>query len=164
MGSMENDDTAHTLAIDDVSQAEGTTACTSACTVPVARTAATSQAVTVGFTKVDGTATGNCSCASGGPGAPHSFPTRRSSDLAPSDPSKTITVQVCADTTFELSEAFTVKLSGATGATITKDTGTGTIVNDDALPPPDLAITKSAPGLATRSEERRVGKECRSGG
>src|SRR5438034_824649 len=35
-------------------------------------------------------------------------------------------------------EAFTVKLSGATGATITKYTGTGTIVNDD--PAPTLAV------------------------
>src|SRR5439155_914225 len=51
--------------------------------------------------------------------------------FAPSDTIKTITVPVCADTTVELTETFTVKLSGATGATITKDTGTGTIVNDD---------------------------------
>src|SRR5947207_1377160 len=32
---------------------------------------------------------------------------------ATSDPTKTITVQVCADTTFELSEAFTVKFCQA---------------------------------------------------
>src|SRR5438034_114317 len=62
--------------------------------------------------------------------------------FAPSDPSKTITVQVCADTTFELSEAFTVKLSGATGATITKDTGTGTIMNDDYAPTVSLEFRR----------------------
>src|SRR5439155_581805 len=37
----------------------------------------------------------------------------------------------CTDRTVELPETKTVKLNGATGATITKDTGTGTIVNDD---------------------------------
>src|SRR5947208_12947669 len=45
----------------------------------------------------------------------HSFPTRRSSDL-------------------ELDEIFTVNLSNAPNATITKGTGTGTIQNDDAKP------------------------------
>src|SRR5439155_1020287 len=104
--------------IHDINQAEGSTGGTTAFTFTVTKTGATTQSVTVGFTTVDVTATVNISCAAAAPGL-HSFPTRRSSDLfAPSDPSKTITVQVCADTTFELSEAFTVKLSGATGATI----------------------------------------------
>src|SRR5438094_986267 len=148
-GTIVNDDTAPTLAIDDVSQAEGSTGGTTAFTFTVTKTGATTQSVTVGFTTVDGTATGNSSCATAGTGTPDYISQTGTLTFAPSDPSKTITVQVCADTTFELSEAFTVKLSGATVATITKDTGIGTIVNDDALPPPDLAITKSAPGLAT---------------
>src|SRR5213596_2536902 len=148
-GAIVDDDTAPTLAIDDVSQAEGSTGGTTAFTFTVTKTGATTQSVTVGFTTVDGTATGNSSCATAATGTPDYISQTGTLTFAPSDPSKTITVQVCADTTFELSEAFTVKLSGATGATITKDTGTGTIVNDDALPPPDLAITKSAPGLAT---------------
>src|SRR5438034_941354 len=148
-GTIVNDDTAPTLAIDDVSQAEGSTGGTTAFTFTVTKTGATAQSVTVGFTTVDGTATGNSSCAAAATGTPDYISQTGTLTFAPSDPSKTITVQVCADTTFELSEASTVKLSGATGATITKDTGIGTIVNDDALPPADLAITKSAPGLAT---------------
>src|SRR5213076_814118 len=133
-GTIVNDDTAPTLAIDDVSQAEGSTGGTTAFTFTVTKTGATAQSVTVGFTTVDGTATGNSSCATAGTGTPDYISQTGTLTFAPSDPSKTITVQVCADTTFELSEAFTVKLSGATGATITKDTGTGTIVNDDTAP------------------------------
>src|SRR5213083_1633113 len=123
-GTILNDDTAPTLAIDDVSQAEGSTGGTTAFTFTVTKTGATAQSVTVGFTTVDGTATGNSSCAAAGTGTPDYISQTGTLTFAPSDPSKTITVQVCADTTFELSEAFTVKLSGATGATITKDTGT----------------------------------------
>src|SRR5216117_1768124 len=133
-GTIVNDDTAPTLAIDDVSQAEGSTGGTTAFTFTVTKTGATAQSVTVGFTTVDGTATGNSSCATAGTGTPDYISQTGTLTFAPSDPSKTITVQVCADTTFELSEAFTVKLSGATNATITMDTGTGTIVNDDTAP------------------------------
>src|SRR5207249_4710650 len=142
-GTIVNDDTAPTLAIDDVSQAEGSTGGTTAFTFTVTKTGATTQSVTVGFTTVDGTATGNSSGAAAATGTPDYISQTDTLTLAPSDQSKTITVQVCEDTTFELSEAFTVKLSGATGATITKDTGIGTIVNDDALPPADLSVTKS---------------------
>src|SRR5947199_229213 len=49
--------------------------------------------------------------------------------FAPSDTIKTITVPVCADTTVELTETFTVKLSCATGATITKYSGTRTVLH-----------------------------------
>src|SRR5216117_358584 len=133
-GTIVNDDTAPTLAIDDLSQAEGSTGGTTAFTFTVTKTGATAQSVTVGFTTVDGTATGNSSCATAGTGTPDYISQTGTLTFAPSDPSKTITVQVCADTTFELSEAFTVKLSGATNATITMDTGTGTIVNDDTAP------------------------------
>src|SRR5438093_1273936 len=122
------------LAIDDVKQNEGSTGGTTAFTFTVTKTGATTQSVTVGFTTVDGTATGNSSCATAGTGTPDYISQTGTLTVAPTDPRKTITVHVCADTTFELSEAFTVKLSGATGATITKDTGTGTIVNDDTAP------------------------------
>ncbi|MBE9175138.1 right-handed parallel beta-helix repeat-containing protein, partial [Synechocystis salina LEGE 06155] len=63
------------------------------------------------------------------------------------DISKTITVNVAGDTTFEPDEGFTVTLSNAsTGATITTATATGTINNDDA---PVLVVTNtndSGPG------------------
>src|SRR5437773_7401764 len=148
-----NDDTAPTLAIDDVSQAEGSTGGTTAFTFTVTKTGATAQSVTVGFTTVDGTATGNSSCATAATGTPDYISQTGTLTFAPSDPSKTITVQVCADTTFELSEAFTVKLSGATGATITKDTGMGTIVNDDTVPTPAIAVATNADGSTGSATE-----------
>src|SRR5947208_1164945 len=130
-GTILNDDTAPTLAIDDVIQNEGSTGGTTSFTFTVTKTGATTQSATVGFTTVDGTATGNSSCATAATGTPDYISQAGTLTFAPSDTIKTITVPVCADTTVELTETFTVKLSGATGATITKDTGTGTIVNDD---------------------------------
>ena len=47
--------------------------------------------------------------------------------FGPTETSKTITVAVCGDTTFENDEIFIVKLFGAVNATITKDEGVGTI-------------------------------------
>src|SRR5204862_7786885 len=93
------------------------------------------------------TTTRNTSCCPAARGTPDFFSQTGPLPPAPTLPPYTTLFRSCADTTFELSEAFTVKLSGATNATITKDTGTGTIVNDDTAP-------------TLRSEERRVGKEC----
>ncbi len=59
--------------------------------------------------------------------------------------SKVITVNVQGDTTVEPNETFTVTLSNATnGATITTDTATGTIENDDvAVPTLAIAATNA---------------------
>ena len=51
---------------------------------------------------------------------------------APAD----ISVEVLGDTTVEPDEAFSVDLSGASGATVADGSATGTIVNDDVAPPP----------------------------
>src|SRR5204862_2338569 len=88
------DDTAPTLAIDDVSQAEGSTGGTTAFTFTVTKTGATTQSVTVGFTTGDWTATGNSSCATAGTGTPDYISQTGTLTFAPSDPSKTITVQI----------------------------------------------------------------------
>ncbi|QOV22627.1 beta strand repeat-containing protein, partial [Anabaenopsis elenkinii] len=65
--------------------------------------------------------------------------------FAPGQTSQVITVNVQGDTIPEPNETFRVTLSGATNATITTATATGTILNDDA----SLAI---APLDATRLE------------
>ncbi|MEF8730116.1 MAG: Calx-beta domain-containing protein [Accumulibacter sp.] len=54
--------------------------------------------------------------------------------------SKTVTVDVSGDTTVEGDEGFTVTLNDPNNATIVIAAAEGTIVNDDALPPPTLAI------------------------
>ncbi len=54
--------------------------------------------------------------------------------------SQTVTVNVSGDTVIESDEGFTVTLSTPANATISTATATGTILNDDVLPPPVLAI------------------------
>ncbi|WP_334164455.1 Calx-beta domain-containing protein, partial [Phenylobacterium sp.] len=56
--------------------------------------------------------------------------------FAPGETSKTITIQVAGDTTSEADEAFTVTLSGASGANLGTATATGLITNDDGSTPP----------------------------
>ncbi|HEY0805248.1 MAG TPA: Calx-beta domain-containing protein, partial [Pseudonocardiaceae bacterium] len=85
-------------------------------------------AVTVDFHTVAGDATsGTDFTASSG-----------SVTFAAGEQSKTIAIPITADTANEPNEHFTVVLSNAQGATITRATGTATIVDDDApvTPPP----------------------------
>src|SRR5439155_1420610 len=153
-GTIQNDDAQAVLSIDDVVKPEGTTSSTPPGTTAFAFTVSlsnpSSQTITVNYATGNVTAIGNASCAGSNSGSPD-YISQSSTTLtfAPGETSKPVTVLVCADTAFELDETFTVTLSGATNATIVKEVGTGTIQNDDALPPPDLAIAKSAPGQAT---------------
>src|SRR4029078_9706243 len=55
-------------------------------------------------------------------------------NFAATDVSKTITVLVNGDNSFEMDETFNVHLSNPSGATIGDADGTGTIVNDDGAP------------------------------
>ena len=54
--------------------------------------------------------------------------------------SKTITILVAPDRTFETDETFTVALSNPIGGVITTGTATGTIKNDDAAPSYAIAV------------------------
>lgn len=113
------------LSINDVTLAEGTGGTTNF-VFTVTKTG--DGAADVNFTTVDGTAQDD-------------NPVSEDNDYAPNngtlsfgvtEPTKTITVMVNGDATPELIENFTVVLSGPTGgATITDDTGLGTILNDD---------------------------------
>src|SRR6202023_295910 len=84
-------------------------------------------AVTVDFHTVAGDATSADFTASSG-----------SITFAAGEQSKTISIPITTDTVSEANEHFTVVLSNAQGATITRATGTATIVDDDApvTPPP----------------------------
>ncbi|MEI6257766.1 MAG: Calx-beta domain-containing protein, partial [Planctomycetota bacterium] len=67
-----------------------------------------------------------------------------SMSFAANEATKTITVNVSADSTVESDEGFTVTLSAPTGATLgTPASATGTIRNDD-LPPPSIAIAAAS--------------------
>jgi Calx-beta domain-containing protein len=55
--------------------------------------------------------------------------------FAPGETSKTVGVTVNGDTTVEPDESFTLNLTNASGAALSRSTGTATIVNDDASSP-----------------------------
>ena len=69
--------------------------------------------------------------------------------FAPGEPTKTVDIAIKGDTTFEPNETFIVRLANASGATISAAAATGTILNDDVLPPPVLAV---AAATARKSE------------
>jgi hypothetical protein len=120
-GTITNDDSAPTFAIDDVTHNEGNAGTTSY-TFTVTKTGSTALNSAVSFSTVDGTATT----------ANNDYQTQSGTlNFLPADTTKTITVLVNGDTTVEPDEAFTIHLSGASGATITDADGTGSIINDD---------------------------------
>jgi hypothetical protein len=122
--TINDDDGGPSFGIDDVTVTEGNTGTTNA-TFTVTKTGATTQTVGVHFATADGTAT-----------QPGDY-TSTSGDLsfAPNDTTKQVVVPVKGDTTDESNETFTVKLTAPTnGATVSDDTGTGTITDDDNPP------------------------------
>ncbi len=130
-----------TLSVADASIVEGN-AGTSQLSFTVTLSQAATAPVTVSYSTADGTA------------AAGSDYTARSGTLtfAAGETSKTITVPIIGDSAVEANETFSVKLSGASGATIGHDSATGTIVNDDvaSAPPPstgggslDYAVTSN---------------------
>jgi large repetitive protein len=120
-GTIQDDDPAPTLTIDDVSLNEGNSG-TTAFTFTVTKTGATELPAAVDW------ATG------GGDATPTSDYLSSSGTLnfTKSQTSRTVTVFVNGDTAFEADQTFDVTLSGASGASLgLKFVGTGTIKNDD---------------------------------
>lgn len=131
LGTILNDDVP-SLIISDVTQAEGS----GNFVFTVTMTPASTQTVTVDFTTQNGTAT----TAAGDYAANAGTLT-----FAPGDTSESITVAVTNDTEVEPDETFHVVLSNPSLATIADNSGTGTILNDDAAIA-DLTIAKTAAG------------------
>ena len=127
-GTIENDDSDPSLAISNVSQAEGNTGVTTF-VFTVTLSAESGKIVTVNFATQNGTAV------SGGV-APqndyqHTFGTLT---FNPGEVSKTIPVFVNGDTFNEANETFNVNLAGANGAALPSSGGGGSITNDDGEP------------------------------
>src|SRR5204863_173047 len=120
-GTITNDDAAPSFSINDVTQAEGN-AGTTAFTFTVTKTGATAQSATVDFATANGTAFAAVdtppSCTGFSSSSRDSMSLRESSSDMCSSALKTITVQVCGDTTFETNETFFVNLSNPSNATI----------------------------------------------
>lgn len=94
---------------------------------------------TAGVTSVDWGVTGDVDASDfvGGalPGGSLTF--------AAGETSKTITVNVAGDATFEATESFSVTLSGVSGGTIVLGTAVGVVLNDDAAPPTTMGFAAS---------------------
>ncbi|MDQ4070537.1 MAG: beta-galactosidase, partial [Actinomycetota bacterium] len=119
---------AASLSIGDATVAEGGTGATNA-TFTITRSGDATGPASVRYATVDGTATAGTDFVAVAP---------TTIDFAAGETSKTVAISIKVDVRAEPDETFSVKLSSASGATISDDTGLGTIINDDALP--SLAI------------------------
>src|SRR5207253_1226750 len=109
------------LSINDVSITEGDSG-TKTMTFTVTPSSASNLTVTVNFATANGTAT-----------APSDYlATSGTLTFNPGDLTKTLNVTINGDQLFEPDETFTVNLSNPVNTAISKATGIGTILNDDA--------------------------------
>jgi chitinase len=121
--TIQDNDAAPSFSIDDVTHSEGNSGTTSY-TFTVTKTGATDLSASVNF------ATANSAASAG------SDYTSASGMLTfgSAEDSRTLTVLVNGDTTYENNETFFINLSDANNATISDGQGVGTITNDDTEP------------------------------
>jgi len=125
VGTINNDDGAPTISIDDVTLAEGNSGATIfSFTVSLSNPSAST--ITVDYATNDGSATTADSDYAGIALTTLTF--------NPDEVTKTIDVTVNGDTHLEPDETFTVDLSNAVNAAIADNQGLGTITNDDSQP------------------------------
>lgn len=131
LGTITDNDVTPTLSIaaTDANKAEGTGTAATPFTFTVTRTGSST-----GTASVNWTVTGTGTAASANDFASGVFPSGTIS-FAAGETSKTITVNVAADSAKEKNEKFRVTLSGQTNATLGTATADGTIVNDDGGKP-----------------------------
>ena len=134
-----NDDAPPALSVGDVSISEGEAGSRLA-TFTVTLSFASPVTTTVDYVTVDGTA-----------GAPGDY-TSVSGNLSfqPGETTRQVQVPVTGDRLHEASETFQLRLSNPVSATLGRDTGTATLVNDDAAPAPVITgITDDTGASAT---------------
>lgn len=136
VGTIVDDDSMPSLAINNVSIVEGN-AGTQGLTFTVGLMAPSGRTVTVSYTttttaEITGPATADIDFTT----------TRGTLTFLPGTTTQTITVPIVGDTLFEPNEGFFVQLSEPVNALLAgPDRGLGTILNDDAPPPPpELSI------------------------
>lgn len=122
-GTIQNDDTAPTVTISDISLVEGSGAGTTNAIFTVTLSAISGINVTFDYATSNGTATAGSDYTA----------TSGSTSIVAGQTQTTISVPITRDTTFESSETFTMTLSNLTGYTATGSTlsATATITNDD---------------------------------
>jgi glucose/arabinose dehydrogenase len=145
-GTITNDDAVPlpTLAIGDVTIAEGNSGTTNAVFTVTLSAQPGASTVTVNYSTSNGTAV-----------APGDFTavTNASLTFTGTTTSRTIPIAIVGDTTVEATEAFTVTLSSPVGATLLDGTATGTITNDDGVPVEQTATFQIAAGADDVQEE-----------
>jgi flagellar biosynthesis protein FliQ len=142
-GTITNDDTAPTLAISDVTVAEGNSGTTSA-VFTVTLTGPTGLPATVDFATANNTATAGTDYTSAA----------GTLTFAPGTTTQQITVAVTGDTVFEANESFFLNLTNAGNASITDPQGVGTITNDDTAPVltiNDVTVAEGGAGATTNA-------------
>jgi hypothetical protein len=142
LGTIENDDSAPAISIDDVTVTEGD-AGTVLATFTLSLTNPSKQVVTVDYETADGSAS-----ATGGDYVAVS--PAQTATFNPGDPlSQSISITVNGDMITETDETFFVNLSNGSNATIADVQGQGTIQNDDDAPSlsvNDVAVTEGNSG------------------
>lgn len=136
-GTINDNDAAPSLSINDVSVAEGDSSTTPA-TFTVLLSAASGFTVTVNYATADNTANAGSDYQS----------TSGTLTFNPGETTKPVTVLVNGDTTFEPNETFFVNLTSPINATISDVQGQGTITNDDAAPPVAALSIDDLPNIA----------------
>ncbi len=130
-----DDDGEPSLSIDSPSVTEGDSG-SATLTFTVTLSGASDRQITVGYADAGtGTATS---------GTDYTAIPTGTLTFAAGDTSKTITVSVTGDTTDEPNETVAVTLSGASNATISRATGTGTITDDDDAPEVTLSLSPTS--------------------
>ncbi len=145
VGTINNDDTAPTISIDDVAVTEGNSGSTTA-SFTVSLSAASGKTITVDYATSDNTAT----AADGD----YDQETTTTITFNPGETSKSVDITINGDTKDEANETFNVDLSNPTNATISDNQGVGTINNDDTAPTisiDDVAVTEGNSGTTTAS-------------
>jgi YD repeat-containing protein len=121
VGTITNNDAGPAFSVNDPSVTEG-----GSLVFTVTKAGATSQSHNVSYATANGTATAGSDYTA----------TSGTLTFASGETSKTVAVATTPDTTVEPNETVLLNLSSAAnGATISDSQGSGTIVNDDGLPP-----------------------------
>ena len=121
--TIQDNDAAPSFSIDDVTQNEGNSG-TTIYIFTVTKSGATELSSSVNYATADNTTSAGSDYTA----------TNGMLTFGPGEDSKTITVVVNGDTTYENNETFFANLSDANNATISDAQGVGTITNDDTEP------------------------------
>ncbi|KAA1421815.1 hypothetical protein F0U44_05975 [Nocardioides humilatus] len=138
--TLTNDDSA-TLAVDDISLAEGNSG-TATATFTLTRSGATGGTSSVKVATVDGTATA---------GSDYTAVPLTTVSFAAGQATRTVNVDVTGDTAIEPNETFRLHLSAPVRATISDADGTATITNDDSASTSvnDVTVAEGDSGTTT---------------